>query len=147
MLLGLDLEPVDLHLSERARVVLTLNTDNRALRDEISRLVAMIKQDVAAVGAGRTGVNHMRFMPNDSDVFSMLMQRWEAQDGMCALCDRPISLKPENKLLQISRDRIDSGNKTYDWQNTRFTHLACNLGKGDATVEQWRDYLTLIRSV
>ena len=73
VLLGLDLEPVELHLSERAKVVLTLNTDNRALRDEISRLVAMIKQDVAATDAGRTGVNPMRFMPNDSDVFSLLM--------------------------------------------------------------------------
>ena len=73
VLLGLDLEPVELYLSERAKVVLTLNTDNRALRDEISRLVAMIKQDVAATDAGRTGVNPMRFMPNDSDVFSLLM--------------------------------------------------------------------------
>jgi hypothetical protein len=146
VILGLDLEPVELHLSERAKVVLSLNTGDRALRDEISRLVAMIKQDVATAGSIRTGVNPMRFAPNDSDVFSMLMQRWEAQDGMCALCDRPIPLKPENKLLQMSRDRSDSLNKTYDWQNTCLTHLACNLGKSDATVDQWRDYLTLIRS-
>ena len=66
---------------------------------------------------------------------------------MCALCDRPIPLKPENPLLQMSRDRTDSANKVYDWQNTRLTHLACNLGKSDATVEEWRDYLALLRQV
>jgi hypothetical protein len=146
-LFGLDIDEVALHLSERAKIVVSLNTDDKALRDEISRLVIGIKNDIAAAGTARTGVNPMRFMPNDSDLFSMLMQRWKAQDGMCALCDRPIPLKPENKLLQMSRDRTDSANKAYDWLNTRLTHLACNLGKSDATVDQWRGYLTLIRQV
>jgi len=72
-------------------------------------------------------------------------RRWEAQDGMCALCDRPIPLEPENKLLQMSQDRTDSANLTYDWQNMRLTHLACNLGKSDATVDEWLGYLALIR--
>ena len=95
ILFGLDIDEVALHLSERAQTVLSLNTDDRALRFEISRLVIGIKNDIAAAGTARTGVNPMRFMPNDSDLFSMLIQRWESQDGMCALCDRPIPLKPE----------------------------------------------------
>ena len=126
--------------------MLSINTDHRALREEISRLVVLIKQDALAAGTTYIGVNPMRLMPNDSDVFSMLMQQWDTQDGICALCDRQIPLKPENKLLQMSRDRTDSANKAYDWRNTRLTHLACNLGKSDATVDQWRDYLTLIQS-
>ena len=88
----------------------------------------------------------MRFMPNDSDLFSMLMQRWESQDGMCALCDRPIPLKPENKLLQMSRDRTDSANKAYDWQNTRLTHLACNLGKNNATEDQFHEWIEIAQA-
>jgi hypothetical protein len=80
-------------------------------------------------------------------VFLMLMQRWNDQDGMCALCDRPIPLKPPNRLLQMSRDRTDSGNKAYEWQNTRLTHLACNLAKSDAPLADWLGYLALIRQV
>lgn len=81
----------------------------------------------------------------DGEIYVVLMERWREQHGMCTLCDRPIPLKPKNKLLQISRDRTVSENKTYDWQNTRLTHLACNLGKSDATTEQWHDYLSLVR--
>ena len=91
--------------------------------------LVLIKQDALAAGTTYIGVNPMRLMPNDSDVFSMLMQQWDTQDGICALCDRQIPLKPENKLLQMSRDRTDSANKAYDWRNTRLTHLAWNLGK------------------
>ena len=67
--------------------------------------------------------------------------------GMCALCNRPIPLKPENRLLKVSRDRTDSGNKAYEWQNTRLTHLACNLTKSDAPLDDWLGYLALIRQL
>jgi hypothetical protein len=120
-----------------------LNTNDSSLRQELSRLVAMIKQDVARSGLPSSGVNPQRFLPNDSDVFLMLMERWNDQDGMCALCDRPIPLEPENRLLQMSRDRTDSANKAYDWHNTRLTHLACNLGKNDADLGDWMGYLAL----
>jgi hypothetical protein len=142
--LDLDLNPVALDLGERAR---TAMRHNRALREELTRLVELIKQDVARAGAARTGVYPERNMPNDSDVFNMLMERWKEQGGICSLCERPIPLKPENKLLKMSRDRTDSANKTYDWENTRLAHYACNLGKSDATVAEWQDYVTLIRSM
>jgi hypothetical protein len=132
--------------SHRARKVLNaVNGDH--LRVEISRLVAVIKHDVAVAGMEKTDVNPLRNMPNDSDVFKMLMQRWDEQKGVCSLCDKPIPLKPANKLLQMSRDRTDSANKIYDWENTRLTHLACNLGKSDATFDEWRDYLAIVRLV
>jgi hypothetical protein len=145
--LDLDIEKVELRLNPRAQQVLNLNTDDVTLRQELSRLVAMIKQDVARSGLTSTGMNPQRFVPNDSDVFLMLMQRWTDQDGMSALCDRPIPLKPENRLLKVSRDRTDSGNKAYEWQNTRLTHLACNLTKSDAPLDDWLGYLALIRQL
>src|ERR1700693_1529077 len=64
-LLRLDIHEINLHLSRRAQEVLNLNTDNKELRQEISRLVAGIKDDIAKAGTLKTGMNPMRFMPND----------------------------------------------------------------------------------
>jgi hypothetical protein len=116
---------------------------NAALRSELTRLVNLIKHDVAAAGTPRTGLNPARYM--DAEIYLVLMERWREQCGICVLCEKPIPLKPENKLLQMSRDRTVSANKTYDWENTRLTHLACNLGKSDGTMDEWNGYLTLIR--
>jgi len=76
----------------------------------------------------------------------MLNRLWREQKAQCALCGHPIPLKPKNRLLQISRDRTDSGNTTYDWRNTRLTHLACNLGKNDASLSEWQEYLAMVRT-
>lgn len=146
-LIDLEISGLALHLSARAREVLSLNTNDKDLRQELSRLVDAIKQDVANAGTSRTGVNPPRFAPNISDLFRMLRNQWDVQNGMCALCDRPIPLKPKNRLLQMSRDRTDSANKTYDLANTRLTHLGCNLAKSDSALEDWREYLALIRQV
>jgi hypothetical protein len=145
-LLALNVTPVTLQLSARAQTVMDLNTD-KALRQELSRLVAGIKHDVAIAGLERIGIAPERNLPNDSDVFLMLNRRWREQKGLCPLCGHAIPLKPANRLLQMSRDRTDSGNKTYDWHNTRLTHLACNLGKSDGTLDEWHEYLALIRSL
>jgi hypothetical protein len=114
-----------------------LNAEDDALRQEISRLglVEAMKQDAARAGMDRTGVYPPRTVPNDLDVEQMLVQKWHDQKGLCALCDKPIPWNSTNKLLQLSRDRADSANKTYDCQNTQLTHLACNLGKNDATAD------------
>jgi hypothetical protein len=138
-LYALDLDP-PLHLRGRIQ---TAMDHNAALRVELTRLVNLIKADVAKAGTPRVGVNPPRY--NDGEIYVVLMERWREQHGMCDLCERPIPLKPKNKLLQMSRDRTASQNKTYDWENTRLTHLACNLGKSDATIEQWHDYLSLVR--
>jgi hypothetical protein len=145
--LGVDLNEITLHLSRRAQQILNLNSDDRQLRQELSRLVDLILQDIARAGAPRSGTYPMRMGPNYSELFLNLMQRWNQQNGLCALCDRPIPLTTTNKLLQISRDRTDSANKSYDWQNTRLTHLACNLGKSDASSDNWDEYIALIRQV
>jgi hypothetical protein len=128
-LVSLDIVEVPLALSQRAQSVLNLNSDDRALRYEISRLMDGIKQDIGRAGLEKTGVYPLRTMPNDSDLFQTLMRRWHEQRGICTLCEKLIPLKPTNRLLQMSRDRTDSANKAYDWENTRLTHLARNLGE------------------
>jgi hypothetical protein len=144
-LASLEIVEVPLNLSQRAQRVLNLNSGDVALRYEISRLMDGIKQDIRRAGLAKTGVYPLRTMPNDSDLFQTLMRRWHEQQGICALCAKPIPLKPTNRLLQMSRDRTDSDNKAYDWENTRLTHLACNLGKSDATLDEWHGYLAMVR--
>jgi hypothetical protein len=139
VLYDLDLDP-PLHLRGRIQDAMD---HNAALRVELTRLVNLIKADVARAGTPRVGLNPVRYM--DPEIYVLLMQRWREQHELCDLCGRPIPLKPKNKLLQMSRDRTVSENKTYDWQNTRLTHLACNLGKSNATIDEWHDYLSLIR--
>jgi hypothetical protein len=116
-----------------------------ALRQQLSRLVAGIRQSVASAGTERGGINPLRSIPEDTDLLQMLTQRWHEQSGVCALCDRQIPLYSANRLLRISRDRTDSANSAYDWENTRLTHLACNLGKNDASTDDWSEYLAMIR--
>jgi hypothetical protein len=123
----------------------SLDDIDDALRQEISRLVEAMKQDAARAGMDRTGVYPPRTVPNDLDLEHTLLQKWHDQNGICALCDKRILLNPTNKLLQLSRDRADSANKIYDWQNTQLTHLACNLGKSDATADEWQYYLAMVR--
>ena len=63
----------------------------------------------------------------------------------CALCGGLMELRPQNKLLQPSGDRADSGKGDYGPDNYQLVHLACNLGKNNATFEQFQDWLDLVR--
>lgn len=76
----------------------------------------------------------------------MLMAKWNEQGGVCALCGFDIPLRPSNRLLKMSRDRIDSADKAYDWHNVQITHLACNLAKSDATMDEWKEFLSVMRT-
>ena len=55
-------------------------------------------------------------------------------------------LKPTNKLLQPSPDRIDSKLGDYGPANFQLAHLACNLGKNNATETQFRDWLEIAKA-
>ena len=134
-----------MQLSVRAQSVIDLNADDKILRQELTRLMEVIKHDVAVAGMERIGVSPARYVPSVSDLFIMLNKLWREQKGLCALCGQPIPLKPTNRLLQMSRDRTDSANKTYDWHNTQLTHLACNLAKSDGTLDEWHEYLAMVR--
>lgn len=144
-LLQLLIAPVEMQLSLRVESLIHLNTEDKDLRREISRLANLIRNDVARAGTEYSGANPMRCAPNFSDVYQILMQKWKKQEECCALCGGPISLLPSNRLLQMSRDRIDSANKAYDWQNVQITHLGCNLAKSEATMQEWLEYLMVVR--
>ena len=45
-------------------------------------------------------------------------------------------IKPQNKLLKPSPDRIDSSDGDYGPKNFQLAHLACNLGKNNATTAE-----------
>ena len=66
------------------------------------------------------------------------------QPPLCrALCGGLMFLQPQNKLLQPSPDRIDSTCGSYGPGNFQLAHLACNLAKNDATVEQFQEWLSI----
>jgi hypothetical protein len=115
-----------------------------ALEAEITRIVGLITNRIEAAGSNRSGRNPPRLSPED-ELFEMLLWRWHEQKGVCVLCQREIPLRIENKLLQVSADRVGSANPHYDRENTRLTHLACNLGKSDATSDEWSAYLRMLR--
>ena len=56
-------------------------------------------------------------------------------------------LQPSNKLLQPSPDRIDSNAASYGPENFQLVHLACNLGKNNATAAQFEEWLQIVKSV
>jgi hypothetical protein len=116
-----------------------------ALEAEITRIVMLITNRVGIAGNERSGWNPLRLSPEGAELFEMLLRRWHDQNGVCVLCQREIPLTTENKLLQMSPDRADSTSPHYNWQNTRLTHLACNLGKSNATHDEWSAYLDMIR--
>jgi hypothetical protein len=71
---------------------------------------------------------------------------WKRQSGICALCDKQIPVKTSNFLMQVSADRIDSGVPIYNLENTQLAHLGCNYGKNSASVVQFGEWMSMIRS-
>jgi hypothetical protein len=145
-ILDIEIEPIVIKLTNEARRIRFLNVNNDLLRKELSRLVALISCDIKRSGSDKNGIYPQRKGPNDSDLFAMLNEKWSVQKGSCALCGVEIPLETKNKLLQMSRDRIDSLDKSYESYNIQITHCGCNLAKNDVSMEEWREYVTLLRS-
>jgi hypothetical protein len=141
---ALQLNPIDLALTDRAVAVLGLNVDDAQLRRELSRLTDLIQRDIAGALTERGGTNPLRTGGNYSDVFAMLSRLWNEQNGRCVLCGTPIPLITANKLLKMSRDRIDSANKSYEVSNVQITHFGCNMAKSDATMDEWREFRVIL---
>jgi hypothetical protein len=69
----------------------------------------------------------------------------QARPLVCYLCGGVMQIKPKNRLLQPSPDRVDSSIGDYGPENLRLAHLACNLGKNAASVEEFREWLTDVK--
>ncbi len=64
------------------------------------------------------------------------------------MCARQGAMVLDRKLgmLQPSADRIDSGNGAYIDENVWITHLACNLAKNKYGLDEFEEWVDLIRS-
>jgi len=114
------------------------------IRREIGRMVAGILGRVAASGTERTSVNPTRMM-TEPDIHIMLGTKWQEQKGRCFLCQGLLLPGTRNYLLQASPDRTDSQDAAYSKENTRITHLGCNLAKNKVTLAEFEDWLSVVR--
>ena len=107
-------------------------------------MAANILNRVQAGGTERVSTNPIRMM-NEPDLHVMLGTKWQEQKGRCFLCGGPLQPSTTNYLLQASPDRTNSQNPTYSAGNTQITHLGCNLAKNKVTMDEFEDWLSIVR--
>src|ERR1035437_10364254 len=145
--LALQVHPVAFEPPQKAvgfgttRAFLNLSDE---IRREIGRMAAGILGRVAASGTERTSVNPTRMM-TEPDIHIMLGTKWQEQEGRCFLCQGLLLPGTRNYLLQASPDRTDSLDVAYSKENTRITHLGCNLAKNKVTMAEFEDWLSVVR--
>lgn len=150
--MGLELEPLTLNLREDVLNYLGLRGAfsaeiDQSVKQEAYRMAQLIIDRVKRGGEVGVKVNPLRSSPNLSDLNALLVQKWSEQAGRCALCGGALTAKGGNKMLQPSADRTDSGNGAYDDANVAITHLACNLAKNSYGVDDFEDWLSVLRGV
>ncbi|CAN7188730.1 hypothetical protein LJR225_000518 [Phenylobacterium sp. LjRoot225] len=145
-LLDARLFKLDLTLRPSVQKIVALNASTPDVRRALSQVALNIQQRIQLSGQERIGQHPVRKGPNLSDILAALTEKWDEQGGHCLLCGGRIPLSPKNRLLQISPDRIDSEAKTYDPANVHLTHLGCNLAKSSGTMEDWQEFLAVIRT-
>jgi hypothetical protein len=111
------------------------------LKQEIYRVAALINGRVEISGMTSLRRNPDRDASPPSVLLEFLFKLFEEQQGRCALCGGSIALRAQNKLLQMSADRLDSSNPSYRAETIVIAHLACNLAKSDATLEEFEQWL------
>jgi hypothetical protein len=143
ILLGLRLTPVDIppYIEGRLHRI----PDDVLLNRDFTRIIQSILGSVARTGTERGGLYPERHSLNFSDLFRLFQDIWRRQKGNCNLCNAPIVPGEDNPLLKMSADRIDSAKKVYDTANVHLTHLGCNLAKSSASIEEWQDFLDVLR--
>lgn len=81
------------------------------------------------------------------DLVSNIHALLQANPLVCYLCGGNMQMKPKNRLLQPSPDRIDSSLGSYGPENLKLAHLACNLGKNASSLTEFAEWLSLMRDV
>ncbi|MDD1523608.1 hypothetical protein C7U65_38670 [Bradyrhizobium sp. WBAH23] len=142
-LLALELTAVDIppFIERRLHTI----PEDQLLNQDLTRLVGNIVNSVARAGTERTGVYPERSSLSFSDLFKLLNELWRRQQGTCCLCSGRIVPGEENPLLRVSADRVDSMNKAYNSDNVHLTHVGCNLAKSSASLEEWGEFLEVLR--
>jgi hypothetical protein len=151
--MGLQAERLSLSLREDVIAYVRLRRTfgpevDKAINVEVTRMAKLIIERVEKGGDLAVRVNPQRTAPNFSDLYQLLLQKWrDGQSGRCNLCGGNLVAGGKNKMLQPSADRIDSANGAYDDGNTQITHLACNLAKNKYGLEEFEDWLSVVRGV
>lgn len=146
VLLQLAIVPVELHLQPAAtsfddkRGILRLDS---AIRKEIGRMATILLDRAKRGGTESVTINPARLV--DSDIQILLGKKWQEQNGRCALCTGALITDGSNKLLQASPDRVSSELPSYDVSNVQITHLGCNLAKNDVPMEEFAEWLNVVR--
>jgi hypothetical protein len=137
-LLGLRLERLTLRKSDN-----DTSTQEPDLLAEARRITDLIFARVSVSGETIQRNAPERSAPEDlvSNIHTLL----QAKPLTCYLCSGLMQIKPKNRLLQPSPDRIDSSIGSYGPENLRLAHLACNLGKNASSVAEFGEWLSLMR--
>lgn len=101
----------------------------RSFSKSVNRMTQLIVDRVERGGDIGVKINPIRYAPNLSDLYVLLMRKWTDQRGRCSLCGGHLATGNGSSMMQPSADRIDSANGAYDDENVWITHLACNLAK------------------
>ncbi len=132
-----------------------LHLTNVSGQDETFSLNALLQQPDLNAEANRisglifgrvdaSGSLQLRRAPERNAPVDLLLQvacLLKERPLTCALCGGLMEIRPANRLLQPSPDRIDSGMGDYGPKNFQLAHLGCNLGKNSASVAQFAEWL------
>lgn len=148
--MALEIEPIALNLREDVQAYLELRSSvskeiDPSVKQDAYRMAMLIIERVKSGGEIGVKINPLRSAPNLSELNALLIRKWGEQAGQCALCGGALTVGGRNKMLQPSADRTDSANGAYNDANTAITHLACNLAKNKYGMDDFEDWLSVLR--
>ncbi|MGD0788251.1 MAG: hypothetical protein ABR898_09730 [Terracidiphilus sp.] len=123
----------------------TASATESEMFNEAKRIANLIFARVAVSGTTLEHTAPERTAPDNLVINVRELLR--ARPLVCYLCGGPMQIKPRNRLLQPSPDRIDSSIGDYGPQNLKLAHLACNLGKNASSVAEFHQWLEVLRHV
>lgn len=118
-------------------------SDEQKMLDEAKRIANLIFARVTLSGSALEYTAPERGAPDD--LVLNICELLRASPLVCYLCSGLMQIRPQNRLLQPSPDRVDSRIKDYGPQNLKLAHPACNLGKSAASVEEYQEWVQILR--
>jgi hypothetical protein len=115
----------------------------KELIDEAKRIAQLILARVAASGKTAEHTSPVRTAPDN--IADLILELLRTTGLICYLCGGHMQIDADNRLLRPSPDRIDSSIANYGPENLKLAHLGCNLGKNDATVDEFSQWLAVLR--
>ncbi|WP_089408967.1 hypothetical protein [Granulicella rosea] len=115
------------------------------LLSEARRIASLIFARVSISGETVSRTAPERTAPDD--LVPNIHHLLQADPLLCYLCGGAMQIRPTNRLFQPSPDRIDSALGDYGPDNLRLAHLACNLGKNAASVDEFQESLEMMRQL